>query len=340
MSSASGNEGNWRTWLKAPETSRYAGRPDDPRLGSIIEMGFEDLRSIPERRAALIGFPQDEGVRRNQGRSGAARAPATIRHWLYRLTPFDGVSGADLAERPPIDVGDVRLSIDLEATQQTLASVVAALVSVQAIPIVLGGGHETALGHYLGHASAGRPVGIINLDAHLDVRACIEGLGHSGSPFRQMLEHPIHPLAGTHYACVGAQPWAVSRDHLAYAEGRGCRVRWASEVRDRLQAVCREEYERLAAAGCVVYVSLDANVVRMADVPGVSAPNPAGLDAGELAECCRVIGSLPAVAGFDVVEINPQFDVDDHSSRWAALAVWHFLCGLAARRAPNASRYR
>jgi hypothetical protein len=32
-----------------------------------------------------------------------------------------------------------------------------------------------------------------------------------------------------------------------------------------------------------------------------------------------------------LVEINPRFDPDGHSARWAALVVWHFLIGLSAR---------
>lgn len=31
-------------------------------------------------------------------------------------------------------------------------------------------------------------VGVINIDAHLDVRPLKDGKAHSGSPFRQMLE--------------------------------------------------------------------------------------------------------------------------------------------------------
>jgi formiminoglutamase len=37
------------------------------------------------------------------------------------------------------------------------------------------------------------------------------------------------------------------------------------------------------------------------------------------------------VASFEVVEVNPRLDRDGQSARWAALAVWQFLAGLAAR---------
>ena len=40
---------------------------------------------------------------------------------------------------------------------------------------------------------------------------------------------------------------------------------------------------------------------------------------------------MPGVASFDLVEINPRCDRDGQSSRWGALAVWHFLRGLCAR---------
>jgi formiminoglutamase len=80
-----------------------------------------------------------------------------------------------------------------------------------------------------------------------------------------------------------------------------------------------------------VYVTLDADAVRAADVPGVSAPNPVGLEGAEVAAWARLAGQSPAVASFDVVEINPRHDRDGQSARWAALVVWNFLVGLARR---------
>jgi arginase family enzyme len=37
------------------------------------------------------------------------------------------------------------------------------------------------------------------------------------------------------------------------------------------------------------------------------------------------------VASFDVVEVCPPLDRDGQGARWAALAIWHFLAGLALR---------
>ena len=175
------------------------------------------------------------------------------------------------------------------------------------------------------------PVGVINIDAHLDVRPTLDGRGHSGSPFRQALEHPTHPLPSGRYVCLGAQPHAVSREHFQYAQKRGCVVRWLPEVRGRLLDAFTAERERLTAEACPVHVTLDADAVDAAEAPGVSAPNVGGLAGGEVLDCVQAAGASPGVVGFDLVEINPAFDLDDRSARWAALAVWRFLVGWTTR---------
>jgi formiminoglutamase len=283
----------------------------------------------------LIGFPQDEGVRRNGGRVGAAAAPTEIRRWLYTLTTWHGAEDVDLGALGLVDLGDLRITADLEASQAALGEVIAAVLAAGAVPIVLGGGHETAFGHYLGYANLRRPVAVVNLDAHLDVRPCLDGRGHSGSPFRQALEHPTRPLPGSHYVCLGAQPFSVSRAHAEYVARAGGAIGWAAEVRGLLVKRLVDLFDRAAAEGCQVYVTIDSDVVRTADVPGVSAPNVLGLSAEEVCAAARLAGAASVVASFDIVEINPALDREGQSSRWAALVVWHFLAGLAFRQTPN-----
>jgi formiminoglutamase len=306
------------------------GRPDDPRLGERVEFWTGDPAALTAGRPVLLGFPQDEGVRRNAGRPGAARAPAEVRRWLYRLTPFDPCAGVAVGANL-LDLGDLRIEGELEQTQDALGAVIAAVLGAGAVPIVLGGGHETAYGHFLGYAAAGREVGIVNLDAHLDVRPLNDGRGHSGSPFRQALEHPTRPLGQGRYACLGAQPFSVAREHALYVQGRGGAIGWAPEVSGALERHFFHVCTRLDADGCLVYLSLDADVVRSADVPGVSAPNPLGLGGDEVVRCVRRAGAHPAVSSLDVVEVNPDLDADGRSGRWAATVVWQFLAGLAER---------
>jgi len=77
------------------------------------------------------------------------------------------------------------------------------------------------------------------------------------------------------------------------------------------------------------HVSLDADVLRAAIVPGVSALNSRGLDDEPILHCLAAAGRSPQVTSFELVEINPHFDRDGQSARWAAVAVWTFLIGRA-----------
>lgn len=332
MSGASSSVAAWSTQLEpARRPENIFPRRDDPRLGEVIEFWQGDPAALRPGRAVLVGFPQDEGVRRNHGRAGAAEAPHELRRWLHRLTPWDGEADVDLASNPPLDVGNVRISGTLEESQEALGAVVGAILRAGAVPVVLGGGHETAFGHYLGYVAAGLRAGVINLDAHLDVRRPAGGLGHSGSPFRQALEHLAAPLPGTRYVCLGAEPSSVSREHFQYVRDRGGVVRWCGEVKRHLTEQLRDELARLAPGG-PIWLSLDVDVIGQAEAPGVSAPNPAGVYAREVLAGVRVAGQTAGVASFEVVEVNPRFDQDGQTGRWAALAVWQFLVGLLQRR--------
>ncbi len=53
--------------------------PDDPRTGDIISNGEAG-------DVVLLGFPYDEGVRRNGGRIGAAGGPESLRKYFI-LSP-------------------------------------------------------------------------------------------------------------------------------------------------------------------------------------------------------------------------------------------------------------
>ena len=138
MSGESSSEAGWFSLLEN-EWPMASGplpqpRPDDPRLGEIVEFWNGDTAALKPGRGVIVGFPQDEGVRRNQGRPGAAAAPNEIRRFLYRLTPWDGCREIDLRKNPPLDAGNIRIDGDLEKTQQALGKVVAGILRAGAVP--------------------------------------------------------------------------------------------------------------------------------------------------------------------------------------------------------------
>ncbi|WP_020957416.1 formimidoylglutamase, partial [Ralstonia solanacearum] len=171
---------------------------------------------------ALAGFACDAGVARNHGRTGAQAGPAAIRRMLANLPARPG--------RTIVDAGDVTCPGDaLEAAQDALSGVLHGLLDRGAFPIGLGGGHEIAwasfggLARHLAARSAQPPrIGILNLDAHFDLRAGERG--SSGTPFRQIAEDCARRGWPFHYACLGISAYANTE--ALFARARQLGVRW------------------------------------------------------------------------------------------------------------------
>jgi len=292
----------------------------DPRLAQLLGTA---LRPDEPARAVVVGFPCDEGVRRNGGRPGAADGPAAIRAALGRLTPdaLDPDRFGDVVTRTR-DLGDVAPSGDLEADQRRLGALLAPHLAAGAFGIVLGGGHETAYGHFLARAALGRPVRVLNWDAHADVRELRDGRAHSGSPFRQMLEHPAGLCE--RYVVAGLQPHSVAHAHLEYVRDHG-----AAHFRQELAGPA--DVDAIVAEARPTLVSFDLDAVDRAHAPGVSAPAADGLSVAVWLRAAFLAGRTSDVRSVDVVELSPPHDRDGQTAALAALTVWQLLRGLATR---------
>ncbi len=277
----------------------------------------------------MIGCPVDEGVIRNSGRPGASLAPPLIRKYFQKMTP-----PADMWEtfatfvRKGRDLGDVPQA-GMEEMQEELASRVAPWISGKVPVIVLGGGHETTYGHFLAYRIAKQSHHILNIDAHCDVRPLKNGQGHSGSPFRQILEEEDSLCRSYHV--MGLQPQSVAREHLEFIRSKGGEAEFADRagigcISDRLGKLTQGRDD-----GSGVLLTLDMDAVDQSDAPGVSAPNVSGLPKSILLETARMAGENSRVMSMDLVEVNPYFDRDDQTSRLGALVVWYFLLGLCHR---------
>jgi formiminoglutamase len=307
------------TRLIPAEILQPATAPDDPRVGRLLgrQIGPGDRPDV-----VIIGFPSDEGVRRNGGRAGAARGPAAIRSALYRLAPDARSPRFDELLSRTRDVGDVEVSGDVETDQQCLGEALTSYIELGCFCVVLGGGHETSYGHFLGYVGARRKVEILNWDAHADVRDLVEGRAHSGSPFRQAMED----RSGTcrRYSVAGLQPQSVAREHVAYVERQG-RAVWRDDVTpERIAQLYR-------AMGGPALASFDLDAVNEAEAPGVSAPNAGGLSSDLWIEAAYQAGRSPAVSSADIVELNPAVDRDGQTARLAAVTVWWLLRGRSER---------
>ncbi|SDR44633.1 formimidoylglutamase [Natronobacterium texcoconense] len=296
-------------------------------VGSADEDGFE-LES--DAAVVLVGEPYDGAV---IGRSGARKGPTEIRRSLARVKThhFDGGPVGSVA-----DLGDVRVLVDelkdgeaddvsVESVQSTLEETTALVHDLGALPIFLGGDNSLSYPN-VGPLAREESVGVINVDAHLDVRDPVDGPS-SGTPYRQLFEDGLD-----RYACLGARHFETSSTYHDFVRKRRGEVVTAEEVGEDTIAAAARALEAMDDVDSV-YVSVDCDVLDAAAAPGVSAPTPGGITTRELYRLLRFLAGDDRIAGFEVVECAPPLDRENLTVDAAARAVAHFLAGyLEGRR--------
>lgn len=283
-------------------------------------------------RIALLGLADDTGVSLNNGRVGARLGPTAFRAALASY----GVANTSFPR--VFDAGDVIVGRDIHETHDCVTSAVEAILNMGLFPIGIGGGHDLTFpfvravaGHVArqtdspssrqARAKATRMAGIY-LDAHLDVRAEVG----SGMPFRRLVED----CGVASLTCIGADPFANSADHVKWFTSHGGTVR---NVRDAEGETHSDAEPACFHAASPLFVSIDLDCLNVAHAPGVSAINPAGLSPHTVALYAFQAGRSQNVRCFDIMELNPTYDIDNRTARLAAHLFLQFLRGFAERPA-------
>ncbi|GAA1260188.1 formimidoylglutamase [Arthrobacter pascens] len=253
-------------------------------------------------------------MRRNKGRTGAAKAPAAIRSALGPL--------AFHLDRPVLDAGDVAVRDgQLEAGQARAGVAVSSLLDTGNLTVLLGGGHETAFASYLGVAGSeavrtGQRLGVLNLDAHFDLRD--EPAPSSGTPFLQMAEAEAAAGRELKYAVVGISQPNNTRALFTTADRLGVKYLLDEDCTpDAVQAFVADFLAEID----VLYLTIDLDVLPAAVAPGVSAPAALGVPLPLVAAVCRQAATSGKLLHADVAELNPAFDIDNRTARVAARLV-------------------
>ena len=195
-------------------------RVGEVKVGQKVQLirWFEDLPTC-NAKFVLIGIPEDIGVRANLGIGGTQTAWLPALKALLNMQSNSFFSGEELLVlgcleiEEPVDKALPSLRNKVRIIDNLVYPIIEQIIAANKIPIVIGGGHNNAMGMIWGASLAhNRKMNIVNIDAHADLRTT-EGR-HSGNGFTYALQNGYLDQ----YRIFGLQQSYVHADLPSYLE--------------------------------------------------------------------------------------------------------------------------
>jgi len=285
---------------------------------SIRFMDTEIPELAPEKaRFHVLPVPYEKTVSYGHG---TALGPGAIIAASGQLERWDGSSdpGAEgIYTWPAIDCGGEPGKVIEE-----IATAVARILALRKLPVVLGGEHTVTWGVMQGYFKAGmRDFGVVQIDAHADLRDAYEGdpLSHA-SVMRRIVEAGI-PLVQLGIRAFCEEEIDARKKHgvLAY---------------DAAQIVPRgiDCIELPPGFPANVFFTLDVDGIDPSVLPATGTPVPGGLGWYQTLALFESVACQRRIIGFDVMEFAPIAGF--HAFDFAAALLTYKLMGIVQRCAP------
>lgn len=296
----------------------------------IIDLSDKDLKEFGGKLGfAFLGYSCDKGVQLNKGRAGAAKGPKSIRRELANL-PCQFPKDVLL-----FDAGDISCEdTTLEEAQESLEKAVKRILDLNLFPILLGGGHEIAYGHYKGilkhleGKNQAENIGIINFDAHFDLRPYPKG-GTSGTMFNQISDLTDEKKIDFSYLCLGIQEHGNTVKLFDTAEKLGVEYVLAKDLANMDYYSMIEKLDDFIRKQDHIYITICADVFSSAFAPGVSAPQALGLNPKKVLIFLKYILRSKKTISFDIAEVSPRFDLDSTTANLASVLIFSVVNTLS-----------
>ncbi len=297
---------------------RFAGHSTFMRLPAVNSAEGLDI--------ALVGIPWDGGT---TNRAGARHGPREVRSQSSLMRRAHHVSGiAPFSLANVADVGDLSVNpINLTDGLARIEAGMAAILTAGALPLSCGGDHLTTLPVLRALAKSG-PIGMIQFDAHSDTNDTYFGENPftHGTPFRRAIEEGL--LDPRRMVQIGIRGSVYDPDEHAWARAQGIRIIYMEEFVRRGAASVMDEARAIVGAGRT-YVTFDVDCIDPSMAPGTGTPEIGGFTTREVQEMLRLLEGVD-IAGADVVEVAPPFDVGGMTALVGATVMFELLCNMAA----------
>jgi len=170
-------------YTAADQKKLISEREGEQRLGQEVLFRESENSEWKSRRFHILGIAEDIGPQLNKGFGGSKRAFEVFLPRFLAVQSNLFINGKECCIHGYITVDSTEIHQEaILELDQLIEDWAAEVILSKGVPIVIGGGHNNALGLINGAARALQtPVSVSNLDPHADVRPT--GERHSGNSF-------------------------------------------------------------------------------------------------------------------------------------------------------------
>ena len=291
---------------------------------------IEDWNKI-EADIAVLGAPFDAG---SQFRSGARMGPRGIRE-ASTLFSF-GHGGAydhedDIAYLPAdttriVDIGDADIiHTDTIKSHDNIELGVKKILEAKAIPLVLGGDHSINI-PCINAFKDEDPIHIIQIDAHLDFVNERHGvrLGHGNPMYRASEKEYVSGMTQIGIRNVSS----TAREGYIEAKKRGSEIYSVRQFRK----IGIEQILNMIPKNIRYYLTMDIDAFDPSIASGTGTPSHGGFYYYEILELIDGLIKQGNIAGLDLVEVAPDYDITNSTSTLAAQLLMNIMGRLLYNR--------
>ncbi|RXK18316.1 formimidoylglutamase [Macrococcus sp. DPC7161] len=261
----------------------------------------------------ILGYAVDQGVELNQGRIGSSTGPNAIRQKFANMSYID---------KTIADFGNVSTREDsVEDVQKEFAKIMKATYDFSDIHFLLGGGHDISYAHYLGLKAIypDKRIGVINIDAHFDLRTSREA--NSGTGFKQILDDD----KDVGYLVLGIQPSGNTKHLFEVAKATNTEYVLATDI----NACAKGAIDHFVKEYDIIMLTICLDVLDAGFAPGVSAPCSFGLSPYQVDAMIQHIMQFNKTKHISIAEMNPKYDIDGRTAKLVA----HLMYNITNRNA-------
>ena len=281
--------------------------------GTYLSSPFlEDMRELGGQDVAVLGVPLDTGT---TFRSGTRWGPQAMRAVTAQHSGYNFELGVDLVESlDMVDVGDVSvIPANIEKSFDQIDKAVAYIHERGVFPVILGGDHSIGYPDIRGLAPyIDGNIGIIHFDRHTDTSELNLDERMHGTPFFHATNIKNAPPANL--VQIGIGGWTGSRMGVRNVrERRATSITITDIERFGLDRIAEMALEIAWKGAKAVFLSFDIDSVDPAFAPGTGTPEAGGLLPREAFRMLHLV-TREGLAGMEVVEVSPPYDVGDITS--------------------------